>query len=121
MTRKKTIQQMADATGITYDAMRARIRRRGIAAVYEMEQSLRDMVATMEPREAVEFLLRVCENLGAACDERSSRKDLAYLSPTHRKIYLKLESAKGGVVSQQSLHDFIYSDRINDPPSIQSM
>jgi DNA-binding response OmpR family regulator len=114
-----TLSEIAEEVWSTSNAVRARLRRKGLRAVPENEQMLRHRVQQMPPTAAVEFLLLCVENLapvlcGAA---RHPVHDLpVHLPRMQRRIFVALHDTKGLATREMLLSAMYFDYRSADVP-----
>ena len=93
-----TIGQIAEEFGASYNAVRAALNRRGIARVVEGQQTPRQRIQTMRPREAVAFLLDIVDTLAGAAPLPAHPSDTWGLSKSESRVAKALMDAAGTTV-----------------------
>ncbi len=114
-----SLSEIADEVGSTARAIRVALRRRGLRAVHETEQTLRAKVQTMRPHEAVEYLLGCLQQLAPAlCGEAAHPIDAwgLHLQPRERRLLIALHDARGAMLSRDQAMAAVYFDAKGDLP-----
>lgn len=104
-----SLKQLSEEYGISREAVRARMFRRGLNATRETEQELRAVVATMKPREAIAFLLDCIEVLTSVDDAPRVHDGMTLLES---RIMNRLLLSEGDVVTRDQLMTAMYFERL---------
>lgn len=107
-----TIHEIAQEMGISYDAARFALRRRGLKAKPETALDHSDRIQRMTQAEAVDYLLGVVDRLLGA---KTSPDPLASgwagaLTKSERRVLRCLMATPGCTVSKQAIYDALYYD-----------
>ena len=108
----RTIREIAEDLGLSYEGVRLALQRRGLRAVWERERTLRQTVQDMKPAEAVEFLLACVENLAPAltgAEAHAVDADVTGLAPPQRRLLIALHDAVG-LLSRAGAMSALYFD-----------
>lgn len=106
----RTLRQVAGEDGISYDAARVRLARKGLRAVPERAEP-RAIAATMPPEQAVAWLLDCLDVLRTA----PAPLDLPPgLRGQTARAFLCLAAAPGRVVTHERMMAWLYFDRPHD-------
>ena len=106
-----SIGEVSDMTGKSDNAVRSAFERRGVVLTSTDAQSLRTKAAKMEPGEAVEYLLDVCEMISFVNLEQEHPTDFLKVSPLERRMLRCLYDAGGLNVPKDALFWAMYHDR----------
>jgi len=109
-----SISDMSAELGVSYNAVRSILSRRGLKARPEHERTVRDFVADMRPIEAVEYLLGVIEQIDAIKPRDTHPVDQIGVNLTkfERRLMVALYDAKAAL-SRDALYTAIYFDRVD--------
>jgi len=110
----RTIREIAEDVGASYWGVCSALHRRGLRAVWEREQTLRQKVQGMRPAEAVEYLLACMETLAPALTGVAPSTDDAAdlrLTPSQQRLFIALRNSKG-VLSRDAAMAALYFDRL---------
>jgi len=113
---KPTLAELAEGTGASKDAIRARLRRAGVrgAVIDPRRLTYRDHAARMEPREAVEYLCCLLDDLTG--DAEPMLPGLRFME---NRVYQCLKRRRGRPVSCEDIMTAIYFDR--DPATRKTL
>jgi hypothetical protein len=110
-----SLAMIGDEVGLTPDAVRSRLLRRGLRATPHREVDVRRRAEAMPPRDAVEYLLGVVENLLDVMGGHQHPVDgWARWRICERRLVRALYDADGKLMTRQHLMSALYYDRSAD-------
>ena len=86
-------------------------------------RNFREVALSMQPRQAVDYLLRCIDDLLDSQNDTSHEIDTAFgtmLQPVIRRIWIYLVDANGRIVSINQIADAVYFDLASDERPVQS-
>ena len=112
-----TADEFAEEFGVTRNAARAAMRRRGICPAKEDQTDLRRAVLDMKPSDAVEMLLSVIEKMRGQPEKLPEKLAFASdLTPYPRKLLAALYAAPSMTLTRDALVAAIYGLNMWDAP-----
>lgn len=114
-----TLTQLSEEYGLSRNAVRSRLYRRGLNSTREEYQELRDTVSTMKPQDAVAFLLDCIEILTSV---EKAPEIYEGMTKLESRIYNRLLISEGNLVTREQLYTAMYFDRHADEyPAVKIM
>lgn len=113
-----SLAMIGDEVGLSVDAVRSRLARRGLRATHPREIDVRTRAEALPPREAVDYLLGVVGNLLDVLDAPDHATDRwARWSVCEKRIVRALFDAEGAHMSRERLMSAVYYDKsVDDLP-----
>jgi hypothetical protein len=116
----RTIAEIAEETGTTYDLVRHRLRRAGLKATHVKDATLAQRVADMKPTRAIEFLLDVIHLLQPTSD--TEPHDIDGIAPNltrqERRVVIAVYEARGATMPYEAILNTAYFDRPDELPDV---